>query len=116
MRWVGKTRTVRIATDEGDRVYHSIEDLPAELRKVVKETLEGPNSETVLIANQEAFERLSQQFRELPERLEEVEPNVPESSDGLNSFRLWKWGVGGLLAVILTLWLLGVWIIQSGTW
>jgi hypothetical protein len=116
MKWVGKTRTVRIATDQGDRTYHSIEDVPPDLRQVVKHTLEGPNSQTVLIANQEAYERLNVQFRELPANLEEVARGVAERPENRNALRLWKWAVAGSLSLLLTLWLLWVWVIRNDTW
>lgn len=116
MKWVGKTRTVRIATGEGDRTYHSIEDVPAELRQVVKLTLEGPNSQTVLIANQEAYERLNVQFRELPAGIEEVARSVTETRQDQSALRLWKWAVAGSLSLLLMLWLLWVWVIRNDTW
>lgn len=116
MKWVGKTRTVRIATHEGDRVYHSIEDVPPELRQVVKQTLEGPNSETVLIANQEAYERLNEQLRELPAGLEQLARNTAERGENQAALRLWKWAVAGSLTLLLTLWLLWVWVIRNDTW
>jgi hypothetical protein len=116
MKWVGKTRTVRIATDEGDRTYHSIEDVPTELRQVVKTTLEGPNSQTVLIANQEAYERLNEQFRELPAGLESFVRSAAEHREDKGAQRLWKWAVGSALSLLLLLWLVWVWVIRSDTW
>jgi ferric-dicitrate binding protein FerR (iron transport regulator) len=69
-----------------------------------------------LIANQEAYERLSQQFRDLPAGLEEVAVNAPaRQQPPLSTNRLWKWGVAGALVVIVTLWLLWVVVIQNGT-
>jgi len=115
MRWVGKTRTVRIATHDGDQLYHSIEDVPPELRQIVKQTLEGPNSETVLIANQEAFERLSQQFRELPDGLQELVSKPDEPAAKQDAARLWKWAVAGSLLLILSLWLAWAFLIQTDT-
>jgi hypothetical protein len=115
MRWVAKTRTVRIATGEGDSLYHSIEDVPPELRQIVMQTLEGPNSETVLIANQEAYDRLSQQFRDLPNGLEQVTRQPEEDPAKQQASRIWKWAVGGSLLLIPSLWLAWVYLIQSGT-
>lgn len=114
MRWVGKTRSVRIATHDGDRVYHSIEDVPPELRQIVMQTLEGPNSETVLIANQEAYERLNQQFRELPNGLEEV-TDKPDPDANRRQARIWAWAVAGSLLSVGSLWLAWVFLIQNGT-
>ncbi len=116
MKWVGKTRTVRIATEEGDCTYHSIEDVPPELRQIVKQTLEGPNSQTVLIANQEAYERLNEQIRELPAGLEAFAQDIAERRESQGASRLWKWAVGSALGLLLTLWLLWVWVIRSDTW
>lgn len=116
MKWVAKTRTVRIATGEGDRLYHSIEDVPDELRQIVMQTLEGPNSETVLIANQEAYDRLSQQFRDLPNGLEEVAQQPEDDAGKQRAARIWKWAVGGSLLLISSLWLAWVYLIQTGTW
>jgi hypothetical protein len=118
MKWVGKTRTVRISTNHGDRTYHSIDDVPSELRQVVKQALEGPNSQTVLIANQEAYERLNEQLRELPAGLQELARATAEQREEQKggASRLWKWAVAGSLSALLLLWLLWVWIIRSGTW
>jgi hypothetical protein len=115
MRWVAKTRTVRIATHEGDQLYHSIEDVPPELRQIVKQTLEGPNSETVLIANQEAYERLSQQFRELPDGFEEIARQPVEDAAKPATAKLWAWAAAGVLLLILSLALAWGYLIRTGT-
>ncbi|MEX2299917.1 MAG: hypothetical protein WD733_03205 [Bryobacterales bacterium] len=114
MRWVAKTRTVRIATHEGDQVYHSIEDVPQELRQIVKQTLEGPNSETVLIANQEAYDRLSRQFRELPDGFEEI-ARTPVESAAKPPVKLWAWTAAAVLMLILSLALAWGFLIRTGT-
>ncbi len=59
MKWVLKTSTLRVVTKDKDRVYHSIEDLPPETQELIRETLRGPNTETIFIANQEAYSRIS---------------------------------------------------------
>ena len=59
MKWVLKTSTLRIVTKDKDRVYHSIEDLPPDMQDVIRETLRGPNTETIFIANQEAYSRIA---------------------------------------------------------
>lgn len=116
MRWVAKTRTVRIATHEGDQLYHSIEDVPPELRQIVKQTLEGPNSETVLIANQEAYERLSRQFRELPDGFEEMaRAPVENAAAQPATAKLWAWAAAATLLLILVLALAWGFFIRTGT-
>jgi hypothetical protein len=65
MKWVLKTSTVRVVTKDKDRVYHSIEDLPPPMQDVIRETLRGPNTETIFIANQEAYSRIAGLAEEL---------------------------------------------------
>ena len=115
MRWVGKTRTVRVATPKGDRVYHSLEDVPPELRSLLKQTLEGPNSDTILIANQEAYDRLSRQFQTLPTQIDDLSPAKMREAGRKAAQQLWKWGVGGALGSALVLWLAWLWITQIDT-
>jgi hypothetical protein len=115
MKWVGKTRTVRVATPEGDRVYRSIEAVPPRLREILRQTLEGPNAETILIANQEAYERLNQQLIDLPARIENA-PSDPERQPAPDrGRRIWIWGVGGALGAGLALWSIWFWLIRNGT-
>ncbi len=59
MKWVLKTSTLRVATKEKDRVYHSIDDVPPEMQERIRQTLRGPNTETIFIANQEAYSRIA---------------------------------------------------------
>ena len=59
MKWVLKTSTLRVVTKDKDRVYHSIEDLPPAMQEVIRQTLRGPNTETIFIANQEAYSRIA---------------------------------------------------------
>jgi hypothetical protein len=65
MKWVLKTSTLRIVTKDKDRVYHSIEDLPPETQEIIRQTLRGPNTETIFIANQEAYSRIAGLAEEL---------------------------------------------------
>lgn len=59
MKWVLKTSTLRIVTKDKDRIYHSIEDVPPEMQELIRQTLRGPNTETIFIANQEAHSRIA---------------------------------------------------------
>ena len=60
MKWVLKTSSVRVATRENEAVYRSFDEVPAALREEIREALSGPNTETIYIANQEAYERIKQ--------------------------------------------------------
>ena len=59
MNWVLKTSTLRVATRQKDFVYQSIEDLPPEWQEKVLSTLRGPNTKTIFLANQEAYDRIA---------------------------------------------------------
>ncbi len=73
MKWVLKTWSVRIATRDQDRLYHSIQDAPPELRERIKEVTQGPDSETIFIANQEAYDHLFKTSKEVPANFRNVE-------------------------------------------
>ena len=66
MKWVLKTSTLRVATGHKDRVYRSMEEVPPELQQKVRTALQGPNSETIFIANQEAYDHIADLARDLP--------------------------------------------------
>jgi hypothetical protein len=60
MKWVLKTSTLRVATrGQKDLVYQSIDDLPPEWQEKVLSTLRGPNTKTIFLANQEAYDRIA---------------------------------------------------------
>lgn len=59
MTWVLKTSTVRVATREVDQAFPSLEEVPEPLRARVKEAVEGPEAEVLLIASQEVYEHLT---------------------------------------------------------
>ena len=81
MKWVLKTSCVRIATRDQDVVYRSIQDAPPELRERIKEVLRGPDSETIFIANQEAYDRLFKTSKEEPPNFRNVEMEADRSEN-----------------------------------
>lgn len=110
MKWVIKTSSVRVASGNQDRIFRSLDDLPPALRERVIETIEGPNSETVLIANQAAYERIVEGGR----KAQQAEgPSVifetPQRSNALST-RHWVIGAGG---AILALWAAFLWALYS---
>ena len=60
MNRVLKTSSIRIATARKEAFFHSVEELPQELRQEIKRALEGPDTETLYIANQVAYERIEE--------------------------------------------------------
>ena len=102
MKWVIKTSSVRVASGNQDRIFRSLDDLPPALRERVIETIEGPNSETVLIANQAAYERIVEGGRKAAEGAERpaVISEAPQRTRALSTRH---WVIGAAFA-ILALW------------
>ena len=64
MNRVLKTSSIRIATARKEAYFRSVEELPSELREEIEKALEGPDTETLYIANQAAYERIGELTRE----------------------------------------------------
>lgn len=116
MKWVVKTSSVRISTELGDRAYRSLEEVPEELRARIRETLEGPNAETILIANQEAYDRVIRGVEDLPEEMQRFRPvllnyNKKPTGDAGE----WRPLLIGGLATIVALWGLWLWALSAGS-
>ncbi len=58
MKWVYKSSSVIVGTQEGDQVFHSLDECPLEIKNRLREVVNGPNSQTLLITNREALEAL----------------------------------------------------------
>lgn len=111
MKWVVKTSSVRVASGNQDRIFRSLDDLPPALRERVVETIEGPNCETVLIANQAAYDCIAEGGRLAAERAEK--PSViRETRRRKNAFSTRHWVIGAASAV-LALWAAFLWAIYS---
>jgi hypothetical protein len=54
-----KTSTIFVSTGQRVRIYRSIEDVPAPLRKRLNANLSGPNSRTLIVADRRGREYLS---------------------------------------------------------
>jgi hypothetical protein len=123
MKWVVRTSTVRISTRESDRVYRSLDEVPEESRDTVRKCLEGPNAQTILIANPEAYERIAEGVRDLPEEMRRLEPRIlsHKRHAARTKFRRqrgsdmeWKIALVGGSLLILSLWGLWLWAIRIG--
>ena len=115
LKWVVKTSAVRVSSARGDWVYRSLEDVPPALRSKITETLSGPNSETIIIANQEAYDRVFRDEEKVPEQMKSVKPIVvePKFTTPAKPYD-WRVPLFGGFAAIFTLWALWLWLIQSG--
>lgn len=61
-----QTSTVLISTGRADRVYRSVEDVPARLRSRLLKTTNGANSATILIADRKGRKVIDKAYRKLP--------------------------------------------------
>jgi hypothetical protein len=63
---VFQTSTVLISTVRSDRVYRSVDDVPARLRSRLLKTTNGANSATILIADRKGRKEIDKAMRKLP--------------------------------------------------
>jgi len=63
---VFQTSTVLISTEGADRVYRSVEEVPARLRNRLLKTTNGANSATILIADRKGRKEIDKAMRKLP--------------------------------------------------
>jgi hypothetical protein len=116
MRWVVKTSAVRVSTRDGDRIYGSLEETPSALREQIEKTVAGPRSQTILIANQEAYDHILRGTPGLPAELQKFQPALlrqraaKPSAVGVHWKRL---AIGGFAAIV-SLWALWIWALRSG--
>jgi hypothetical protein len=61
-----QTSTVLISTGRADRVYRSVDEVPARLRSRLLKTTNGANSATILIADRKGRKVIDKAFRKLP--------------------------------------------------
>ncbi len=65
-----KTSQVRVAAGDEDRVYPSLEDVPADLRRQIRRVLSGPLTDTIVIADEGGRRRIFEAVRGLPPHLQ----------------------------------------------
>ncbi len=61
-----KTSTIFISVGGKTRVYRSVEDVPAPLRKKLEQSTNGLNSATILIADRRGRQEIARAIRGLP--------------------------------------------------
>ena len=120
MKWVLRTTSVRVADEQGERLYRSLEDVPPEMRDKIVESLDGEDSQTILIANQKAYDQIAEGGEELPEELRRLKPALLRRREGDEAHRgaadgSWKQLLTGGVVLIVVLWAMWIWALQSGT-
>jgi len=63
---VFQTSTVLISTEGADRVYRSVDEVPARLRSRLLKTTNGANSATILIADRKGRKEIDKAMRKIP--------------------------------------------------
>ena len=63
---VFQTSTVLISTERADRVYRSVDEVPAPLRNRLLKTTSGANSATILIADRKVRKEIDKVMRKAP--------------------------------------------------
>src|SRR5436305_1207928 len=61
-----QTSTVLISSGASDRVYRSVDEVPARLRTRLLKSTNGANSATILIADQRGRKEITKAMRHLP--------------------------------------------------
>lgn len=61
-----QTSSVLIASRGGDRVYRSVQEVPASLRTLLLKSTNGANSATILIADRRGRQEIARAMRNLP--------------------------------------------------
>ncbi len=112
MKWVVKSSSVIVGSASGDDVFESVEDCPAPLQQKIRETLDGPNTRTILITNQDAFYRIIQSIHALPPEMRQTAIEM-ESAREPTQLPPWYAIAGGLLAMATALFGLFLWAAHS---
>ncbi len=110
-----KTSTILIAAGRRLRIYHTIEEVPATLRRRLLKSTSGANAGTVLIADRRgARELLRANIKALADREPDRRPALPAllREDILQTARLLRtyWVPASALAAAGMLW----WALSSG--
>ena len=106
-----RTSTIRISAGAKDEVYKSVSDLPPELRQQLQQVINGPDTETVVIADDRGREEIFQIIHGLPPDSQKkvlAALEIHPASDGrMATFRAWRgWLLiaGALLLGLLLRW------------
>ena len=113
---VAKTSTVRVSAGDVDQVYHTLEEIPPAMREKIRQALSGPDSETIVIADERGREYIYKAVAGLPPELKKKvlgpleEPSCAAGRAGRPAWLPWAAAaILSLLAlVLLWMWFGGV--------
>lgn len=113
MKWVLKTSSIIVGTDEGTEVFRSRTDCPEDIQRRLEETIPGPNSCTIMITNREALEAIRSRTIAAPRAERSLGPNTRAKRPRL-AIPGWQMRIGYLLLAMATLTGIVVWAMHSG--
>ena len=103
MKWVLKVSSVRIAKMREEVTFRSVDEIPMGLRREIKQALEGPDSETIYIANQAAYKHIE----ELTQQRQETQAASPATERDLSRGQRLAWAaLGAALSAATLTWIL----------
>ncbi len=73
-----KKSTIFISVGDKTRIYHSVDQVPAALRKKLEQSTNGLNSATILIADRRGRQELARAIRGLPAGVRSPLAKAPE--------------------------------------
>ena len=113
MKWVLKTSSIIVDTDEGKSVFRSLDECPPDVKRRLRETLPGPNACTIMITNREALEAIRKRSITKAARVGQ-ESTAPKVATRRIEVPRWQLRALSLLAGVATLVGLLAWAMHSG--
>ncbi|MBK5292390.1 MAG: hypothetical protein JJE04_12040 [Acidobacteriia bacterium] len=116
-RLTQKTSTILISAGDGTKVYRSVQEVPARLRRKLLESTSGANSATVLIADEGGRKQIMRSLQGLPTQLESrlLGSMITKLREGASADKTRRFGWRQAAEVVLIggiglcLWLLAAW-------
>lgn len=96
-----KTSTILVSTGRRTRVFKSIEEMPAKLKKRVTENMAGPNSRTLVVADRRGREYLLKALKRAGEATVESRKKCYSDTITQNCKKLSAWWIElGLITML----------------
>ena len=107
-----RTLSVHVASEEGDQVYRSLNEIPPETRQKLRQAINSPEAETIVIADEQGRERIFQAITRLPPQLQKKlmaalrsSPPPPQPSPAARGLRVGLAAAAGAAVALFLLWL-----------
>ena len=113
-----QTSTVLIASSGGDRVYRSVQEVPASLRTQLLKSTNGANSATILIADRRGRHEIARAMRNLPGGAQRRLKRAMQGEDPPAGIQAWLTPSRrkAILAVVAAFALLAILVVFTRAW